>query len=201
MCTYLTAPSSSRKAIEIFIGGPFLSFCFSVVLPQTPLKSLLAFCGSFLSEIAIDSQPVFMLYVGCAVVALLVQEKISTRLVMLILNRMMVCRLGVSFSKGGSEEAEFQLQEIYNGLREGEHLSCARRIGYSRRSWAATRRLMPLALTSRTIDEICWHTLSLSTAFFFEYDVDACDCLTRLFWADPIFGDIVWFAATYRTNR
>ncbi|KAL8128916.1 hypothetical protein V2J09_018071 [Rumex salicifolius] len=48
----------------------------------------------------------------------------------------------------------------------------------------------------------------LSAAFFFEYDVDACDCLTRLFWADPmcrknysLFGDVVSFDATYRTNR
>ncbi|KAL3613567.1 hypothetical protein CASFOL_042601 [Castilleja foliolosa] len=48
----------------------------------------------------------------------------------------------------------------------------------------------------------------LSNAFFFEYDTDDKDQLTRLFWADPIsrrnyaaFGDVVSFDATYSTNR
>ncbi|KAL3618588.1 hypothetical protein CASFOL_037670 [Castilleja foliolosa] len=48
----------------------------------------------------------------------------------------------------------------------------------------------------------------LSNAFFFEYDTDEKDQLTRLFWADPIsrrnyaaFGDVVSFDATYSTNR
>ncbi|KAL3633917.1 hypothetical protein CASFOL_022679 [Castilleja foliolosa] len=48
----------------------------------------------------------------------------------------------------------------------------------------------------------------LSSAFFFEYDTDDNDQLTRLFWADPIlrrnyvaFGDVVSFDATYSTNR
>ncbi|CAH9138353.1 unnamed protein product [Cuscuta epithymum] len=46
------------------------------------------------------------------------------------------------------------------------------------------------------------------SAFFFDYDVDDTDQLTRLFWADPIcrknyalFGDVVSFDATYGTNR
>lgn len=44
--------------------------------------------------------------------------------------------------------------------------------------------------------------------FYFEYDVDSEDHLTRLFWADPIarrnydtFGDVVSFDATYSTNK
>ncbi|GER26204.1 FAR1-related protein [Striga asiatica] len=48
----------------------------------------------------------------------------------------------------------------------------------------------------------------LCSAFFFEYDVDKEDKLTRLFWADPIsrknyasFGDVISFDATYSTNR
>ncbi|KAL3622066.1 hypothetical protein CASFOL_034262 [Castilleja foliolosa] len=47
----------------------------------------------------------------------------------------------------------------------------------------------------------------VSNAFFFEYDTDDKDQLTRLFWADPIsrrnyaaFGDVVSFDATYSTN-
>ncbi|VFQ60774.1 unnamed protein product [Cuscuta campestris] len=46
------------------------------------------------------------------------------------------------------------------------------------------------------------------SAFFFEYDVDESDQLTRLFWCDPVarknyslFGDVVSFDATYETNR
>ncbi|KAL3643786.1 hypothetical protein CASFOL_014601 [Castilleja foliolosa] len=48
----------------------------------------------------------------------------------------------------------------------------------------------------------------LSSAFFFDFDTDVNDQLTRLFWADPIsrknyaaFGDVVSFDATYSTNR
>ncbi|CAH9084527.1 unnamed protein product, partial [Cuscuta europaea] len=48
----------------------------------------------------------------------------------------------------------------------------------------------------------------VSSAFFFDYDVNDSDQLTRLFWADPIcrknyalFGDVVSFDATYGTNR
>lgn len=44
--------------------------------------------------------------------------------------------------------------------------------------------------------------------YFFEYDVDKFGQLSKLFWADPIsqnnfsvFGDILSFNATYRTNR
>ncbi|CAH9124610.1 unnamed protein product [Cuscuta epithymum] len=44
--------------------------------------------------------------------------------------------------------------------------------------------------------------------FFFAYDVDASDQLTRIFWADPVcrknyalFGDVVSFDATFETNR
>ncbi|KAL8141705.1 hypothetical protein V2J09_014737 [Rumex salicifolius] len=49
---------------------------------------------------------------------------------------------------------------------------------------------------------------NLSHAFCFDYDVDSCGRLTRLFWADPmsrknfsLFGNVVSFNATYRTNR
>ncbi|KAL3641559.1 hypothetical protein CASFOL_012374 [Castilleja foliolosa] len=48
----------------------------------------------------------------------------------------------------------------------------------------------------------------LSKAFYFDYDTDNNDHLTRLFWSDPIarrnyaaFGDVVSFDATYTTNR
>ncbi|XP_019176444.1 PREDICTED: protein FAR1-RELATED SEQUENCE 5-like [Ipomoea nil] len=47
-----------------------------------------------------------------------------------------------------------------------------------------------------------------SSAFDFEYDVDEGDQLSRVFWADAVsrknfalFGDVVSFDATYRTNR
>ena len=46
------------------------------------------------------------------------------------------------------------------------------------------------------------------SAFYFAYDVDESDRLTRLFWCDPIsrknysiFGDVVAFDSTYNTNR
>ncbi|XP_019184756.1 PREDICTED: protein FAR1-RELATED SEQUENCE 5-like [Ipomoea nil] len=48
----------------------------------------------------------------------------------------------------------------------------------------------------------------LCEAFEFEYDVDDVDQLTRVFWADAVsrknfalFGDVVLFDATYRSNR
>lgn len=48
----------------------------------------------------------------------------------------------------------------------------------------------------------------LCSAYTFDYEVDAEDKLTRLFWCDPIsrrnyylFGDVVSFDATYSTNR
>lgn len=48
----------------------------------------------------------------------------------------------------------------------------------------------------------------LCSAFYFEYATDSEDCLSRLFWSDPIarrnyhvFGDVVSFDATYSTNK
>lgn len=48
----------------------------------------------------------------------------------------------------------------------------------------------------------------ICNAFFFEYDMDDSQQLSRLFWADPTsrknyaaFGDVVAFDSTYRTNR
>ncbi|KAL3643682.1 hypothetical protein CASFOL_014497 [Castilleja foliolosa] len=57
------------------------------------------------------------------------------------------------------------------------------------------------------LDNLC-SKRELSSAFFFDFDTDDNDQLTRLFWADPIsrrnytaFGDVVSFDATYSTNR
>ncbi|XP_019172923.1 PREDICTED: protein FAR1-RELATED SEQUENCE 5-like [Ipomoea nil] len=51
------------------------------------------------------------------------------------------------------------------------------------------------------------HKKELWSSFFFDYDVDEYDQLSRVFWADPVarrnfacFGDVVSFDATYRTN-
>ena len=48
----------------------------------------------------------------------------------------------------------------------------------------------------------------MCSAFYFAYDVDKSDRLTRLFWTDPVsrknfslFGEVVSFDSTYRTNR
>ncbi|KAL3633264.1 hypothetical protein CASFOL_022791 [Castilleja foliolosa] len=83
-----------------------------------------------------------------------------------------------------------------------------------------TRRARDLSITNKYIycsREGCdaqmilnnlFNKRELSNAFFFEYDTDDKDHLTRLFWADPIsrrnyaaFGDVVSFDATYSTNR
>ncbi|XP_074292744.1 protein FAR1-RELATED SEQUENCE 5-like [Silene latifolia] len=44
--------------------------------------------------------------------------------------------------------------------------------------------------------------------FYFAYDIDACNCLTRVFWADStsirnysFFRDVVSFDLTYGTNK
>ena len=48
----------------------------------------------------------------------------------------------------------------------------------------------------------------MCSTFYFDYDVDSSDQLSRLFWGDPvciknysIFGNVVSFDSTYRTNR
>lgn len=48
----------------------------------------------------------------------------------------------------------------------------------------------------------------LCEGFYYDYAVDSEDCLTKLFWADPIsrrnydvFGDVVSFDSTFSTNK
>ncbi|CAH9117244.1 unnamed protein product [Cuscuta epithymum] len=57
------------------------------------------------------------------------------------------------------------------------------------------------------IDKL-FRKVEVCSSFFFDYDVDENDQLTKIFWADPIcrrnysyFGDVVSFDATFRTNR
>ncbi|CAH9112386.1 unnamed protein product, partial [Cuscuta epithymum] len=57
------------------------------------------------------------------------------------------------------------------------------------------------------IDKL-FRKVEVCSSFFFDYDVDESDQLTRIFWADPTcrknysyFGDVVSFDATYGTNR
>ncbi|XP_019184816.1 PREDICTED: protein FAR1-RELATED SEQUENCE 5-like [Ipomoea nil] len=61
---------------------------------------------------------------------------------------------------------------------------------------------------AQLITEKFLHKKELWSSFFFDYDVDEYDQLSRVFWADPVarrnfacFGDVVSFDATYRTNR
>lgn len=53
----------------------------------------------------------------------------------------------------------------------------------------------------KTKNELC-------EGFYYDYDVDSEQCLTKLFWADPIsrrnfdvFGDVVSFDSTFSTNK